>query len=299
MSKYTLRQRRANFYQDPERPGEARHQQCLARAGINPVKLGYPISEGPCWVCESIAEEHRNFLKLIVRVQNQREIAGHLKHLCLVAFKLTVAVRCSTGMGRVPRHILEVGHEKELSTYRRALITARERAQDPSHQGTSWHRAEDPPESGTYQHPGPYLSSDLTDKEWVSIRELEHRAGILSMLSGIFQRDADWHAAKGRALYGKDPEELLMTRISQLKASPLALAEVVVTLSRPFARLTDPEIRRAEALAQRLRTRACRTSREVVAQPMPNDARTALAAKRDVPKTAHEKASRRREKTRR
>lgn len=297
MSNYTLKQRRANFYQDPERPGQARHQQCLARAGINPVKLGYPISEGPCWVCESIAEEHRSFLKLIARVQNQREIAGHLKHLCLMSFRLAKAVRCATGMGRVPRHILEMEHEKDLSTFRRALVTAKERAQDPGGNGTSWHRAEEPPESGTYRHPGPYLNSDPTAREYVSIIEIEHKAGILSVLSRIFQADADCHAAKGRTLYGKDPEELLMTRINQLKASPLALAEVVVSVARPVTRLTDPEKQRAEALAQRLRTRACRTLRETIAQPMPNDARTALAAKRDVSKSSHKKANQRRKNT--
>ena len=281
----TLRHRRTDFYQDPERPGQARHYRCLMKAGINPVRLGYPTSEGPCWVCEAIAKEYRLFQELLARVQNLREIAGHLHNLCLVAFKLTMAVRCSTGMGRIPRAIIESEHPNELSFFRRALETARNRARVPSRSDTVWYRAESPPESGTFRSPGHYLNSDPTSRECVSISEIEHRAGIYAGISRIFLTDAEWHAAKGEKTYGKDPEELLLKLASQLKASPLALAEVVVVFPRPFSRLTDAETRRAESLAQRLRTGACRTLREKGAQPMTDDVRTALAAKRDLPKS--------------
>lgn len=298
MLKPNPRARRAAFYQDPERPGQARHYQCLTRAGVNPVRLGYLASEGPCWVCETIAEEHRRYQDLLVSIEKKFALADALLRLSDACFALAKDVRCATGMGRVERWVIESeAHAEVLSFFRAALADARSRAHQSCETVVVWYRAEMPPESGTFISPARFLVSDPTQRAFVSIMEVEARAGSLAVLSRGFSEDAKSQAARAQVALGKDPDDLALILASQLKASLQALAEVIISFARPLGRLTEEDRRKAEALAQRWRTRACRTRNASTVQPMTHVTRIARATKRDVPKASLKRTSQRREKT--
>lgn len=289
--------RRPSFYLDPENPGQARHFLCFTRAGIHPAARGYLPSEGPCWVCAAIAMEYTRYSRLLASIEAKIELAESLERFSEACFELSKEVMRATGTGRVERRVIESeAHAGILRRFKESLATAKKKAQEPGEPETSWYRAEMPPESGTLVSPARFLTSDPTERSYVSLYEIGARGGGLSVLSRGFLEDAKAQAARAQITHGKDPDDLAMLLAGHLKASPQALAEVIVTDDRPHGRLSDEDCRKADALAQRWRTRACRT-RSAAVQPMPQGTRTALAAKRDLLKNSPRQNSQRRKKT--
>lgn len=255
MRRQKLTDRRPAFYEDPERPGQARHRRCLMRARIHPEQTGLRPSDGPCWICDGIASAYLQCDEARADVRRLVGLATALQRLSKRAFKLAEEVRAETALGYVKRTHIERNHPAVLRAFRSALDEARRQAQIPGSPAPGWRWR--PEQAGGFDA-NRWLKSDPTSKETVCLQVITRDAGVLSVKSRAVQAAAARDAKRLQSLYGMGPDELAHTLASEHKASTHALAEEVVARQTARRPLTERDRQRARALAQRWRTRACR-----------------------------------------
>lgn len=272
------------FYAEPDKPGKSRHQQCFRRAGVDPKRAKYKLTEGPCWICDGIGWQYVIYTAVQQIGAMDRAMAALLKEAGTAGFVLAEEVRSAVPVGVIARTRLEQDFPKSLQIFRSAFQRAHEAAQPSGENPHGWSHfiVENPVPTAKPQRKtrppymlnvGPILKRDPSQLRTVHIEQIHSAAGWLTYAARAIVEAADHGDEQLTKNKGKDADDLAIWLAQKMKASPSCLTEVIARHLSSDGKLTETARRRANAMSGRYRKRAFDSRRQEQHEAAPRDHR--------------------------